>query len=193
MSNSAQFLSDFFKDLGSLRSEGPLSKKEDNQARREFRTQLQGLQESGDLTKKQARQLRGQFQQTRKGGPAVTRDSFEERLVNTPATPPEAPTGNVTKPGMGGGKGGGMPQSKEDAALAADFTAIDNLKLPEEQKRDLKFSRAQERFGPSFNRGDFNFLLEKLTGSKIRQNRDAQAQERQNIYARGLSSMFANF
>jgi len=82
---------------------------------------------------------------------------------------------------------------REDAALAADYEAIDNLKLTKEQKNDLKFSRAQERFGPSFNRGDFNFLLDRLTGSKIRQNRDAQAQERQNIYARGLSSMFANF
>ena len=78
-------------------------------------------------------------------------------------------------------------------SLQQDFNAIDQLDLPKEQRNDLKFSKAQEAFGPSFNRGDFNFLLEKLTGSKIRQNRDAQAQERQNIYARGLSSMFSNF
>ena len=192
MSNSAQFLSGFFNDLRSLQDQGPLTKKQDNKARREFRAELKGLQDSGNLTKKQARQLRGQFKEQR-NSPTLTRDSFEERLVNTPATAPETSTGNVTKPDMGGGKGGGMPQSKEDAALASDFAAIDNLDIPKEQRNDLKFSKAQERFGPSFNRGDFNFLLEKLTGSKIRQNRDAQAQERQNIYARGLSSMFANF
>ena len=83
--------------------------------------------------------------------------------------------------------------AKRDTTLQQDFAAIDQLDIPKEQRNDLKFSTAQQAFGPSFNRGDFNFLLEKLTGSKIRQNRDAQAQERQNIYARGLSSMFANF
>ena len=83
--------------------------------------------------------------------------------------------------------------AKRDAALQADFAAIDDLRLSKEEKNDIKFGKAQEAFGPSFNRGDFNFLLDRLTGSKIRQNRDAQAQERQNIYARGLSSMFANF
>jgi hypothetical protein len=96
---------------------------------------------------------------------------------------------------MGGGFMSPMERqaAKRDAALQADFAAIDDLRLGQEEKNDLKFSKAQQAFGPSFNRGDFNFLLDRLTGSKIRQNRDAQAQERQNIYARGLSSMFANF
>ncbi len=66
-------------------------------------------------------------------------------------------------------------------------------KLSKQQQNDLRFSIVQEEYGPSFDRGQFNFLLNRLTGSKIRQNRDAQAQERQNIYSRGLSSMFGNF
>jgi hypothetical protein len=66
-------------------------------------------------------------------------------------------------------------------------------KLSKQQQNDLRFSIVQEEYGPTFDRGQFNFLLNRLTGSKIRQNRDLQAQERQNIYSRGLSSMFGNF
>jgi len=82
-----------------------------------------------------------------------------------------------------------MSQSfqQRQAAIAADPN------LNRQQKRDLQFNLAAEEYGPGFDRQQFNFLLDRLTGSKIRQNRDAQAQERQNIYTRGLSSMFANF
>jgi len=73
------------------------------------------------------------------------------------------------------------------AAIEADPT------LTNRQKKDLIFNLASDEYGPGFDRGQFNFLLNRLTGSKIRQNRDAQAQERQNIYSRGLSSMFGNF
>jgi len=65
--------------------------------------------------------------------------------------------------------------------------------LSKKDQNDLRFSIVQEEYGPEFDRGQFNFLLNRLTGSKIRQNRDAQAQERQNIYSRGLSNMFSNF
>jgi len=73
------------------------------------------------------------------------------------------------------------------AAIEADPT------LTNRQKKDLIFNLASDEYGPGFDRGQFNFLLDRLTGSKIRQNRDAQAQERQNIFSRGLSSMFGNF
>jgi hypothetical protein len=66
-------------------------------------------------------------------------------------------------------------------------------KLSGKDQNDIRFSVVQEEYGPEFDRGQFNFLLDRLTGSKIRQNRDAQAQERQNIFSRGLSSMFSNF
>jgi hypothetical protein len=74
----------------------------------------------------------------------------------------------------------------------ADAIANDT-RLSNREKKDLYFNLAAEEYGPGFDRQQFNFLLDRLTGSKIRQNRDAQAQERQNIYTRGLSSMFANF
>jgi len=87
--------------------------------------------------------------------------------------------------------------AKKDFKLTEDINRIaesgKQAGLNDDEIRDIQFGRVQQEFGPSFNRGDFNFLLSKLTGSKIRQNRDAQAQERQNIYARGLSSMFSNF
>ena len=66
-------------------------------------------------------------------------------------------------------------------------------KLNRQQQNAIRFGVVQDEYGPSFDRGQFNFPLDRLTGSKIRQNRDAQSQERQNIYSRGLSSMFSNF
>jgi polyhydroxyalkanoate synthesis regulator phasin len=120
--------------------------------------------------------------------PRVTGPAF--KVVNTPVTNPDAPTNNVTKPT--GAATGPKPKNKKQAKISSDFDQIDNLDLTNEQKNDLKFSRAQAD-NNTFNRGDFKFLLDKLEGSKIRQNRDAQSQERQNIYSRGLASMFANF
>jgi hypothetical protein len=80
-----------------------------------------------------------------------------------------------------------LSYDEKRAAIEADPT------LTNRQKKDLIFNLASDEYGPGFDRGQFNFLLDRLTGSKIRQNRDAQAQERQNIYSRGLSSMFGNF
>lgn len=81
----------------------------------------------------------------------------------------------------------------EDRFQAENDKIIKDPNLTKDQRQDLLFTRYSDRYGTKFDRGQFNFLLDKLTGSKIRQNRDAQAQERQNIYARGLSSMFSNF
>ena len=111
------------------------------------------------------------------------------KAVNTPVTGLDAPTNNVTKPT---GAAAGPKLNKKQAKLKNDLNQIDKLNLTEEEKSDIRFSRAQAD-NNTFNRGDFKFLLGKLEGSKIRQNRDAQSQERQNIYSRGLSSMFANF
>ena len=82
-----------------------------------------------------------------------------------------------------------MSSSYEQKAAAINA----DPRLNNKEKKDLIFNLASEEFGPSFDRGQFNFLFDRLTGSKIRQNRDAQSQERQNIYSRGLSSMFSNF
>lgn len=82
-----------------------------------------------------------------------------------------------------------MQQSMEQKIAAIKA----NADLTGRQQRDLIFNLASDEYGPSFDRGQFNFLLDRLTGSKIRQNRDAQSQERQNIFSRGLSGMFNNF
>jgi len=83
--------------------------------------------------------------------------------------------------------------AKTDQEILDAIQATKGKGLTPQQEQDLAFGIVQARTGPSFDRKQFNFLLDRLTGSKIRQNRDAQAQERQNIYARGLSSMFSNF
>lgn len=83
-----------------------------------------------------------------------------------------------------------MPQPSYEDKRAG---ILNDPELTKQQRKDLLFNLAADEYGPGFDRGQFNFLLDRLTGSKIRQNRDAQAQERQNIYSRGLSSMFSNF
>ena len=112
--------------------------------------------------------------------PAPTVSGPSPKVVNRPVTP----TGNVTKPAG----------NKKDQKFEAGNQAIQSDKnLTKEQKQDLLFNRYSDKYGNKFDKGQFNFLLNKLTDSKIRQNRDAQSQERKNIYSRGLSSMFSNF
>jgi hypothetical protein len=119
--------------------------------------------------------------------------------INRPETKPEPftdnpSTDNVTKPDTGGAvRPLGPNATKSEKKIAALENDPDFQKLNKQQQNDIRFGIVQEKFGPKFDRGQFNFLLDRLTGSKLRQNRDAQAQERQNIYSRGLSSMFANF
>ena len=124
--------------------------------------------------------------------PRVTGPAF--KAVNTPVSNPDAPTNNVTKPDTGGAvRPLGPNATKSEKKIGALENDPGFQKLNKQQQNDIRFGIVQEKFGPKFDRGQFNFLLDRLTGSKIRQNRDAQAQERQNIYSRGLSSMFANF
>ena len=126
-----------------------------------------------------------------KASTASTRDAFNKELsratgpsskvVNRAETVPKATRNNVTKPT------GNQSFEERQAAIANDPF------LSKKEKKDLQFNLAADEYGPKFDRKQFNFLLDRLTGSKIRQNRDSQAQERQNIYTQGLASMFANF
>ena len=118
------------------------------------------------------------------------------KVVNRPETKPDpfadnTFTDNVTKPNRGGAARPQGPNATEYEKKIAKINA--DTSLNKQQKRDLAFNLASDEYGPGFDRGQFKFLLDRLTGSKIRQNRDAQSQERQNIYTQGLSSMFANF
>ena len=124
----------------------------------------------------------------------ITSEPF--KVINKPETKPgpftDNPfTDNVTKPNTGGAARPLGPNATEYEKKIAKINA--DTSLNKQQKRDLAFNLASDEYGPGFDRGQFNFLLDRLTGSKIRQNRDAQAQERQNIYTQGLASMFANF
>jgi len=124
----------------------------------------------------------------------ITSEPF--KVINKPETKPgpftDNPfTDNVTKPNTGGAARPLGPNATEYEKKIAKINADSSLN--KQQKRDIIFNLASDEYGPGFDRGQFNFLLDRLTGSKIRQNRDAQAQERQNIYTQGLASMFANF
>ena len=118
------------------------------------------------------------------------------KVVNRPETKPDpfadnTFTDNVTKPNGGGAARPLGPNATEYEKKIAKINS--DPRLNKQQKSDLAFNLASDEYGPGFDRGQFNFLLDRLTGSKIRQNRDAQSQERQNIYTQGLASMFANF
>jgi hypothetical protein len=105
-----------------------------------------------------------------KASTASTRDAFNKELSR--ATGPSSKVVNRAET---------VPKATNDPFLS------------KKEKKDLQFNLAADEYGPKFDRKQFNFLLDRLTGSKIRQNRDSQAQERQNIYTQGLASMFANF
>lgn len=115
--------------------------------------------------------------------PAPNVSGPSPKVVNTPVTP----TNNVTKPNTNSGG------SKKDRQIERAIAATKGKGLTKEQEQDLAFGIVQSRTQPKFDKKQFNFLLDRLEGSKIRQNRDAQSQERQNIYSRGLASMFSNF
>ncbi|HAI43442.1 MAG TPA: hypothetical protein DCM40_37755, partial [Maribacter sp.] len=65
--------------------------------------------------------------------------------------------------------------------------------LTAEQKRRLIEEQAQSQYGPKADMGQFNKLLRKLEGSKMKQQRQRSVEGRRDIYAGGLASMMANF
>jgi hypothetical protein len=59
---------------------------------------------------------------------------------------------------------------------------------------DLKKQAAQQEFGAkSFDINEFQGLLDKLEGSKIRQKRNESVEARRNTMTQGLASMMSNF
>jgi hypothetical protein len=59
---------------------------------------------------------------------------------------------------------------------------------------DLKKQAAQQEFGAkSFDINEFQGLLDKLEGSKIRQKRNESVESRRNTMTQGLASMMSNF
>tara|TARA_R100001224_G_scaffold5693_1_gene3243 strand:+ start:5817 stop:6068 length:252 start_codon:yes stop_codon:yes gene_type:complete len=65
--------------------------------------------------------------------------------------------------------------------------------LSKEQKQRLKEELAQAFYGPKADLGQFNELLGKLEGSKMKQQRQRSVEGRRDIFAGGLASMMTNF
>ena len=59
---------------------------------------------------------------------------------------------------------------------------------------DLKKQAAQQEFGAkSFDINEFQGLLDRLEGSKIKQKREESVEGRRNTMTQGLASMMSNF
>ena len=71
--------------------------------------------------------------------------------------------------------------------------AFDAGNITESQYDQLKGELAQEKFGPKANLKQFNKLLQKLEGSKMRQQRQRSVEGRRDIFAGGLAGMMSNF
>ena len=66
--------------------------------------------------------------------------------------------------------------------------------LSEEQKEALRKQAAEQEYGSkAFDIGEFEQLLSRLEGSKMRQQRQKSVEGRRDIFAGGLASMMSNF
>lgn len=66
--------------------------------------------------------------------------------------------------------------------------------LEPDQKKQLKKELAQSEYGPSaFNLDEFEGLLGKLEGSKMKQLTQKSQEGRKDIFATGLAQMMSNF
>jgi len=80
------------------------------------------------------------------------------------------------------------------ADYATAIAAVDaDINLSEAQKNSAKEQLANEQYGPKADLSQFETLLGKLEGSKMRQQRQKSVEGRRDIYSQGLSSMMANF
>jgi len=57
----------------------------------------------------------------------------------------------------------------------------------------LKKQAAEGEFGPQADLSQFETLLGKLEGSKMRQQRQKSVEGRRDIYSQGLAQMMSNF
>jgi hypothetical protein len=73
------------------------------------------------------------------------------------------------------------------AAINADYN------LSDAQKASAKEQLANEQYGPKADLSQFETLLGKLEGSKMRQQRQKSVEGRRDIYSQGLAQMMSNF
>jgi hypothetical protein len=65
--------------------------------------------------------------------------------------------------------------------------------LSDAQKADLRKVLAEQEYGPQADLGQFETLLSKLEGSKMRQQRQKSVEGRRDIFSQGLAQMMSNF
>jgi hypothetical protein len=82
----------------------------------------------------------------------------------------------------------------EYADYATAAAAVDaDTRLSDKQKEAAKDQLANEQYGPKADLSQFETLLEKLEGSKMRQQRQKSVEGRRDIYSQGLAQMMSNF
>jgi hypothetical protein len=69
-----------------------------------------------------------------------------------------------------------------------------NLKIGDDDKKRLLSQLADQEYGSkSFDLGEFEGLLSKLEGSKMRQQRQKSVEGRRDIFSQGMAGMMSNF
>lgn len=89
---------------------------------------------------------------------------------------------------------GGSAPSEYEKRMNELITAYNNGSISKEAF-DKRAAELQEvSFGPkSFDIGEFESLLSRLEGSKMRQQRQKSVEGRRDIMSQGLASMMSNF
>jgi len=78
--------------------------------------------------------------------------------------------------------------------MAAAKKAFDDKVITQEEYDQLRNEIVKGEFGPkSFDIGEFQDLLGRLEGSKMRQQRQKSVEGRRDIMSQGLASMMSNF
>lgn len=81
-----------------------------------------------------------------------------------------------------------------DQRIAAINREVSAGNLTQEQGADLKRQAAEGEFGAkAFDINEFQSLLSRLEGSKMRQERQKGVESRRDIMSQGLASMMSNF
>lgn len=80
-----------------------------------------------------------------------------------------------------------------DEALLDLDTRLANKTISQDAYDDAKANLLGAKYEKGFDQEQFDTLLKKLTGSKIRQGRAAGIEQRKGAYAGGLAGMMSNF
>jgi len=91
-----------------------------------------------------------------------------------------------------------MTEAKTTLTTAKDrlaaIEALSDAEMSKEEKADLRKQILQQEYGAkSFDLGEFEGLLSKLEGSKMRQQRQKSVEGRRDIFSQGLAGMMSNF